>query len=242
MNNITNFGPGGGYGNVPPAFGAEIPMGGPTITGKWISKKTGEVVQVRDSVICDNDVSVMLSDGRMISMSDFSNNYYQMSEEIYDESGKVVGKDTTIPDYRPGADPAPCSCPKPGPKPGPRPPMPPVPPRPCPPKPEDYDDIAKEKRHIEMVTDVFSKVKPEPNIDYTFAITGENFPKEQLQMLLDIFGVHINDISLYLYKRFFTPEKIMAKIKEYLEGEDLKEPESEDADKTDEDTDTDGTV
>lgn len=250
MNNITNFDALGGYGSFPPAFGSEMPMNGPTITGKWINKQTGETVQVRDSVICDNDVSVMLSDGRMISMKDFSTNYYQISEDIYDASGNVIGKadDTMPPSYNPGTCPCP---PKPGPAPKPVPPVPPCPPKPgpmppCPPKPcpspDDYDDIAKEKKHLEMVTDVFSKVKPEPNIDYTFEITGENFPKDQLQMLLDIFGVHLDDISLYLYRRFFTPENIMTKIKEYLEAQGLKEPESEDADKTDEDTDPDGTV
>lgn len=240
MNNL-NYGMPGSY--PPPVFGTEMMLGGPEIKGKWISKKTGEQVQVRDTVVADNGVTVMLSDGRMIDMNEFSNTYYQISEDIYDTNGQVIGKDTGIPDYNPGPVPPPCPPkPTPAPAPGPRPPMPPTPPCPCPPNPDEYDDIAKEKRHLEMVTDVFSKVKPEPNIDYTFTITGENFPKEQLQMLLDIFGVHMDDISLYLYKRFFTPEKIMGKIKEYLEAEGLKEPESEDADKTDEDTDPDATV
>ena len=44
-------------------------------------------------------------------------------------------------------------------------------------------------------------------------------------MLIDIFGVHIEDIAIYLYQNYYTPEKVISYLKKVLtETYKLKEP------------------
>ena len=53
----------------------------------------------------------------------------------------------------------------------------------------------------------------------------KNAPLSQLQMIIDIFGVHIEDIAIYLYQNYYTPEKVISYIKKVLtETYNLKEP------------------
>lgn len=243
----NNYSPMGGGGFCMDMLGGP---GVPDIKGTWISKKTGAEVQVRDSIITENGMSVMLSDGRMIDMSEFSNEFYQVSDDFYDMNGnKIKNPQIDIPDYRPDTPlPKPdcppidvpgneidpgfayppkkdnCGC-----KPGPKPPCPIPPIKPNP----DIEGMKTEKRHFDMIGDVFTKVTPTPEIECVARIkkTSKNFPKEQLQMIIDIFGVHIDDIAFYLYKNYFTPEKIMGYLYEYLtdekkypDGPQLKDP------------------
>ena len=239
-------------GSYPPAFGSEFPMEGPDIKGRWINKKTGQEVIVRDTIMSDDTMSVMLSDGRMISMNEFSSLYYQVSDDLYDSNGNVIGKcnekvPVNVPDYNPGPcqddflhrplpphhhhplPPPDCGChDKPMPS---RPPHHPVPPT-CPPRPRPECPVDVEKKHMDMVTDVFSKVNPEPKVECGSTLVIENAPLGQLQMLIDIFGVHIEDIAIYLYQNYYTPEKVISYLKKSLtETYKLKEPEPANADK-----------
>lgn len=229
-------------GSYPPAFGSEFPMEGPDIKGRWINKKTGEEVIVRDTIMSDDTMSVMLSDGRMISMNEFSSLYYQVSDDLYDSNGNVIGKcnenaSVNIPSYHPesGPDdflhhplpphhhhplPPSCGC-NDKPMPPHHHPLPPA----CPPRPRPECPVDVEKKHIDMVTDVFSKVNPEPKVKCGSTLVIENAPLGQLQMLIDIFGVHIEDIAIYLYQNYYTPEKVISYLKKVLtETYKLKEP------------------
>lgn len=235
-------------GSYPPAFGSEFPMEGPDIKGRWINKKTGEEVIVRDTIMSDDTMSVMLSDGRMISMNEFSSLYYQVSDDLYDSNGNVIGKcnenaSVNIPSYHPesGPDdflhhplpphhhplPPSCGCHD-KPMPPHHHPLPPT----CPPRPRPECPVDVEKKHIDMVTDVFSKVNPEPKVECGSTLVIENAPLGQLQMLIDIFGVHIEDIAIYLYQNYYTPEKVISYLKKVLtETYKLKEPEPAISDK-----------
>ena len=243
----NNYSPMGGGG-----FCMDMPggPGAPEIKGTWISKKTGVEVQVRDSIITENGMSVMLSDGRMIDMNEFSAEFYQISDDIYDSNGNIIGKANEkcpidIPSYnpRPGEScqhphhhPVPPCPPKPCP-PHHHHPVPPCPPKPCPPCPETPIDV--EKKHLNMVTDVFSKVSPAPEVTCGSSLDIKNAPIDQLQMLIDIFGVHIEDIAIYLYQNYYTPEKVISYIKkELVDTYKLKEPVVEEVTNPD----TDGTT
>ena len=223
----NNYSPIGGGG-----FCMDMPggPGAPEIKGTWISKKTGAEVQVRDCIIAENGMSVMLSDGRMIDMNEFSNEFYQISDDIYDSNGNIIGKadgnnPVPVPPYNPGLD----ECQPPH-----HHPFPPSPPdcgcndKPIPPhqhKPHPECPVYVEKKHMNMVTDVFSKVNPAPEITCGSTLDIKNAPLNQLQMLIDIFGVHIEDIAIYLYKNYYTPEKVISYIKKVLtETYKLKEP------------------
>lgn len=63
--------------------------GGPMVSGRWINKKTGQVINVRDSFI-DGDSMVIMSDRGQIPFTEFSQYYIQASDEVYDESGRVI--------------------------------------------------------------------------------------------------------------------------------------------------------
>lgn len=218
----NNYSPMGGGG-----FCMDMPggPGAPEIKGTWISKKTGAEVQVRDCIIAENGMSVMLSDGRMIDMDEFSTEFYQISDDIYDSNGNIIGKadgnhPVPVPPYNPG--PGECQPPHHHPVP-PCPPPPshdcgchdkPMPPRPPKPRPECPVDV--EKKHMTMVTDVFSKVNPVPEVTCGSTLVMKNAPLNQLQMLIDIFGVHIEDIAIYLYQNYYTPEKVISYLKKVL--------------------------
>lgn len=70
---------------MPPGMGG---MNGPS--GKWINPRSGKSVIVKDTFIDGEHMNVMLSDGSIIPMNDFSRDYIQMSEEEYDSTGTQV--------------------------------------------------------------------------------------------------------------------------------------------------------
>lgn len=65
--------------------------GGPMIQGRWINRLNGNVINVRDSII-NGDEMLLITDKGQISMEDFSRNYVQASADIYDEHGNVIGQ------------------------------------------------------------------------------------------------------------------------------------------------------
>lgn len=74
----------------------DMPMGGfstessAMISGKWINRQTGDIVNVRDSII-DGDNMIIITDRGQIDLPTFSNNYIQASDDIYDERGNKIG-------------------------------------------------------------------------------------------------------------------------------------------------------
>lgn len=227
------------YSNFPGAPTMDFGMGGaPNMKGTWISKTTGETVVVRDNVITESGMTIMLSDGRMIDMAEFSAEYYQMSDDVYDMNGNKTNN-IPVPDYKP----------TPGPRPRPEDLFPPKPmpkPTPCPaPDPDHYKPVhpaGEEAHRMKIVSDTFLNSTPTPNITVEATVGGENFPKDNLQTIVSVLGVKIDDIALYLYKNYFTPDKIMGSIKKYLtDTVGLVEPNTDSDDKDDTDDTTTGT-
>lgn len=75
-------------------------MNNDMISGKWMNKNTGETIIVKNSVI-DGDGMVIITNRGMLNMSEFSRNYIQVSDEIYDENGNVVGNEEMTPESLP---------------------------------------------------------------------------------------------------------------------------------------------
>ena len=75
-------------------------MNNDMISGKWMNKNTGETIIVKNSVI-DGDGMVIITNRGMLNMSEFSINYIQVSDEIYDENGNVVGNEEMTPESLP---------------------------------------------------------------------------------------------------------------------------------------------
>lgn len=208
-NNMFN----GPFPPMQPGFGPDGDF-----KGKWISKRTGETIYVRDNIIGDSGMQVMLSDGRLMSLNDFGNEFIRMSDEVYDQNGKIIDQSPVdeaqkiVPPYYPHHEhtmpPKPgCNCHH-------HDSIPPVPPaQEFPQKPEN-NPVFREGGHMYMVDSVFKKTAPK--LTPVLTVTTENFPKEQLQMLIDIFGVHTEDIGAYIYKNYFSPSKILGVIQDWL--------------------------
>lgn len=62
------------------------------ISGKWMNKMTGDTVIVKNSVMDGEEMVIMTNKG-ILNMSEFSMNYIQVSDEVYDEHGNVVGNE-----------------------------------------------------------------------------------------------------------------------------------------------------
>lgn len=77
------------------------PMGeNAMVSGEWMNKFTGEVVTVRDSII-DGDNMLIITNKGHIDMRDFSDNYIQASDALYDERGNIIGReDIDIKDFQ----------------------------------------------------------------------------------------------------------------------------------------------
>lgn len=204
-------------------------IGGPSVSGKWTNKITGETVMVRDSVIMDNDMAVILANGSVINMTEFSRDYIQMSEEEYDLGGNVVSPSQNSNHQgavsgryvgESNSTPSPAPVPM-GEQPG-------------------YDDfidpIANPQADI-LVEDIFYDeapvVKSNPNIDLIkklfentnpdivvdLKLKAKNFPINELNMLTNIFGVKASEISKYIFDNYFTKEMISESINKYLVDE-----------------------
>ena len=59
------------------------------IQGEWMNKNTGQKIQVRNSII-DGDQMIIITNMGQISMEEFSRNYIQASDEVYDDEGNVI--------------------------------------------------------------------------------------------------------------------------------------------------------
>ena len=167
------------------------------ITGRWINKLTGQTINVRDSVI-DGDNMIIISDIGQIPMSEFSQNYVQASDEIYDSSGHVVdskpvevseivntdqmdfvGNNTVNPVF---------------------------------PEAVDLNNVVSENDKI--IEKVFNKIQNEPKISVN--IEWEDFPESQLKTLIEFLDIPMEDISKYIIKHYLTDEQIAQCLSEYL--------------------------
>lgn len=248
-------------------------MGAPDMKGVWTNRRTGQTVMVRDVVIMDESMSVMFSDGSMMDMNEFSRDYIQMSDEIYDANGNVIGHDNTPlmpppphsqkPNFPPNLPPRP-ELHKPGAIPPHAHPMPPVddplhtpvkpqcphgphgphgPHKPSCPLPPFHEwakpdtPIDDQKHNIMMLHHLFDKIKPVVKPDLSVEV-DDKFPKDQLQMLIDIYGVTIEDIAIYIFKHYFTPGAMVAEISEWLNSQGLKDIYTDEPDEDPDDEET----
>lgn len=186
------------------------------ITGKWTNKLTGEVINVRDSII-DGDDMIIISDKGNLSMLDFSQNYIQISDEVYENSiqyqpinydndineidlsikpdneynnmsinTKVVNDDYTVELQR---DPIVIQ------------------------KNNEYNSY-EENSNLLMIDKLFKKIDFNPVINIDINPVG--WPQNQLKMLIDIYDVTPNEIAQYLIREYIHPEYILEQVSKYV--------------------------
>lgn len=165
---------------------------GMDIAGSWMNKRTGQKVNVRQSVQ-DGDNMIIITDKGQISMEVFSRDYIQASDEIYDESGKVIDNKpmemdedlSAIMDYENGSNGMPAYAPTPVVNPN--------------------DQIIKK---------VFDKLTsfPEVKVD----IKWDDFPEAQINTLVNFLDVKIEDISKYIINNYVNSQTLSESIDKIL--------------------------
>lgn len=182
--------------------------GGPMISGKWINKITGTVINVRDSII-NGDELVIITDKGQIAMDEFSRNYIQASNDIFDESGKVIGHADADPSIvveshatntvqTPMMSSNTASLTKPFNN-----------------KPQHSNNTTeKETEKEKLIRKIFDK-NPAPA--FTIDINWTDFPKNELEMLINYFDISKEDIAQYLSKKVDVSE-LVGSIREFLDS------------------------
>ena len=190
---------------------------GEDISGKWINTRTGQVVTARQ-IINDGDIAMVVTDAGLIPMNEFSN-YVQMSDEevgklsnaniqmndnnITDEDKALIGSFGK--EKQPEFD---LNKPLPSTK------------KLATPEKSQVEELNKstiivetESTNYKLINKVFTKFgSPELSI----SINWNDFPKEQLNNLVNIFDVPIDEIAEYIAKNLLNIENIKETIKKEL--------------------------
>lgn len=190
------------------------------IQGDWINKNTGQKIHVKNSVI-DGDQMIIITNLGQLSMDEFSRNYVQVSDDMYDMNGKIITTNEYAQQINKNL-----------------------------PKVEILDTqeyIINDKpvdfnntEHITITNDeakataftidessnttsitniglikkVFDKVNAKPEINVT--INFNEFPKEQIATLVNFLDVSIDDISNYLYTEYVNENTVKEQIKSII--------------------------
>lgn len=182
--------------------------GGGMMSGKWINKSNGTTINVRDCVM-QGDEMIVLTDRGQISGEDFSRNYIQMSDEEYDMKGSVINSSSP-------------QQPKNTPVQAPQAPQTPSAPLKMFDDIEDPAFIAKQNQPLykeesestKLIKKLFTKTETKPEI--TVDIKWADFPKNELNMLMNVFDVSKEDIADYL-RTYLDDEEIKISIKKFIE-------------------------
>lgn len=173
--------------------------GGAMISGRWINKSTGKVINVRDSFIDDTNNMTLMTDQGQISMDEFTKYYIQASDEVYDTNGKVI--ETKVADVNEivesdlVADPI---------------------------NFRDPNNInynpqqpVSQINNFDLIDKIFKKTdwKPELNIKLS---SDTEFPQKELSMLVDYFDVKVEDIAQYIGKYLVNVDLLNDEISKYL--------------------------
>ena len=140
----------------------------------WMHRQTGQKIRINQTVQ-DGDNMIIITDKGQLPMEIFSRDYIQVSDDIYDESGKVVGKAeptnddvAAIAEYEKefGVDPL-------------------VP-----------QATSAPINNEQIIKKVFDKLTSVPKIEVD--VKWDDFPEAQINTLVEFLDVKFEDISAYI--------------------------------------------
>ena len=181
-------------------------MEGPSIEGKWYNKRTGKTITVKDMMMSDEGMQIFTTDNQLIDGDDFSRDYIQCDDTVYDTNGNSTGTTESI-DYESmfgsiGSDSQPFD---------------------NTPIYNDNKTTVVEQPAVETLLvnkkfdtldSLFSKLDKLPDVNCS--ISWKKIPKSELKMLKTYFDITDEDIAEYVYTKYCTPETIKASIKEAI--------------------------
>lgn len=191
------------------------------IAGAWLDRRTGKTVMVRDAIM-DGDEMIIISSAGQIPNDVFSNYFIRMSDEEYSASNvspEVSGsqlnaivnsgldKDLQIKQTVAKQE-ITLDTPIGGPN----------------VKTEKHEtpstakvEVINESNNEILIKKVFDKHKYEPTID--FNVNFEEWPIDQLKMLINIFDISSDEISEYVIKHYLNEETLIKTFSDYLKSE-----------------------
>ena len=187
--------------------------GGPMISGKWINKLNGTVINVRDCVINGDEMLLMTDRGQM-SMNEFSKNYIQASSDVYDEKGNVIRKEELDPNTFISQEPVMETVAKQHPQQQVKMFSDTTLAKATPNKQQVNAKPSQESEKERLIKTIFDKT---PTPELSVNINWTEFPLNELSMLINYFDVTKEDIANYISKTI-DPSQIMGSIVEFLES------------------------
>jgi len=162
------------------------------IEGIWMHRQTGQKIRINQTVQ-DGDNMIIITDKGQLPMEIFSRDYIQVSDDIYDESGKVVGKAeptnddvAAIAEYEKeyGVDPL-------------------VP-----------QASSAPINNEQIIKKVFDKLTSVPKIEID--VKWDDFPEAQINTLVEFLDVKFEDISAYIIKKYVNVEVLALELTDIL--------------------------
>ena len=170
------------------------------ISGRWLNKRNGQMINIRNSVM-DGDNMIIITDKGQISMTEFSRDYIQASDVIYDETGKIIGhEEVKHEDYAENPDwlqiQEMINTPH-------------------------MHNVNQPKKPVintneQIIKKVFDKLTTYPKINVD--IKWDDFPEAQMQTLVNFLDISIDDISKYIIKNYVNVEALALEITEILKS------------------------
>lgn len=176
-------------------------MEGPSIEGKWYNKRTGRTITVKDMMMSDEGMQIFTTDNQLIDGEEFSRDYIQCDDTVYDTNGNATGIAEPI-DYESmfagmGTEPQQFD------------------------NTSIYNDTRTTvveppvvNKKFETLDSLFSKLEKLP--DVSCSISWKKIPKSELKMLKTYFDITDEDIAEYVYTKYCTPETIKTSIKDAI--------------------------
>ena len=168
------------------------------ISGAWMNKYTGDIIRVHNNII-DGDQMILITDKGQITMNEFSDNYIQASEDIYNDQGQII-------DHAPVAiDEIKISQPS-------------ILDMPIGMATSNYTQVIKENNteknkqteepeSFKILDKFFNKIDNKENL-ITIDIDFNILPKEKLETIVDYMDISVEELSQYIAKKIVNTENL----------------------------------
>lgn len=168
------------------------------ISGAWMNKYTGDIVRVHNNII-DGDQMILITDKGQITMNEFSDNYIQASEDIYNDQGQIIDHAPVAIDEIKISQPSILDIP-------------------IGMTTSNYTQVIKENNteknkqteepeSFKILDKFFNKIDSKENL-ITIDIDFNILPKEKLETIVDYMDISVEELSQYIAKKIVNTENL----------------------------------
>ena len=168
------------------------------ISGAWMNKYTGDIVRVHNNII-DGDQMILITDKGQINMNEFSDNYIQASEDIYNDQGQIIDHAPVAIDEIKISQPSILDIP-------------------IGITTSNYTQVIKENNteknkqteepeSFKILDKFFNKIDNKENL-ITIDIDFNILPKEKLETIVDYMDISVEELSQYIAKKIVNTENL----------------------------------